>query len=160
MPSNKIIPYNPRLKSLARVLRKNSTLSEVLMWQNIKGKSYGYEFHRQVPIDEYIVDFYCHELHLAIEIDGNTHDYNFENDDQRQKKLENLEIIFIRFSDWDVKRNMNDVLRALEFVISEIEKKKRIGEGNKNIPLTPFKGGTMGEAASKIEEKKGMSGSG
>ena len=157
MPSNKIIPYNLRLKKLARELRKNSTLSEVLMWQNIKGKSYGYEFHRQVPIDEYIVDFYCHELHLAIEIDGNTHDYNFENDDQRQKKLENLEIIFIRFSDWDVKRNMNDVLRALEFVISEIEKKKRIGEGNKNIPLTPFKGGIMGEAASKIEEKKRMS---
>jgi very-short-patch-repair endonuclease len=129
MPSNKIIPYNPRLKILARELRKNSTLAEVLLWQNIKGKCYGYEFHRQVPIDEYIVDFYCHELNLAIEIDGNTHDYNFENDELRQKKLENLEVTFIRFSDWDVKRNMNDVLRALEFVISEIEQKKRIGGG-------------------------------
>jgi very-short-patch-repair endonuclease len=80
MSQNKIIPYNPKLKSLARQLRKNSTLAEVLLWQNIKTKSYGYEFHRQVPIYEFIVDFYCHELHLAIEIDGNTHDYNYEKD--------------------------------------------------------------------------------
>ena len=125
MKTNKIIPYNSKLKNLARELRKNSTLAEVLLWQNIKGKCYGYEFHRQVPLDEYIVDFYCHELRLAIEIDGNTHDYNFENDELRQKKLENMGINFIRFSDWDVKRNMNDVLRSLEFKISEIEEKKK-----------------------------------
>ena len=127
MTPNKIIPYNPRLKNLARELRKNSTLAEVLMWQNIKGKCYGYEFHRQVPISDFIVDFYCHELRLAIEIDGNTHDYNFDNDELRQKQLESLGISFIRFSDRDVKRNINDVLRALEFVISEIEEKKRMG---------------------------------
>ena len=124
MSQNKIIPYNPKLKSLARQLRKNSTLAEVLLWQNIKAKSYGYEFHRQVPIDEFIVDFYCHELHLAIEIDGNTHDYNYEKDVERQLKLEELGIYFLRFNDRDVKRNINDVLRALEIVILEIEEKK------------------------------------
>ena len=130
MSTNKIIPCNPKLKNLARKLRTNSTLSEVLLWQNIKGKSYGYEFHRQVPINEYIVDFYCHELNLAIEIDGNTHDYNFDKDQARQKQLESLGINFIRFQDRDVKRNLNDVLRALEFVISEIEIRK-IMNGNK-----------------------------
>jgi very-short-patch-repair endonuclease len=121
MTKNQVIPYNPRLKHLARELRKNSTLSEVLMWQNIKGKCYGHEFHRQVPIDEFIVDFYCHELKLAIEIDGQTHDYNFEKDDTRQQRLESFGIKVVRFSDYDVKRNMNDILRALEFVISKIE---------------------------------------
>ena len=126
MSKNKIIPYNPKLKNLARKLRTNSTLSEVLLWQNIKGKSYGYEFHRQVPIDEFIVDFYCHELQLAIEIDGNTHDYNFDVDDNRQRRLESFGISFVRFSDYDVKRNINDVLRALEFVIMEIEGKKLV----------------------------------
>ncbi len=126
MSPNKIIPYNPKLKNLARELRKNSTLAEVLLWQNIKGKCYGYEFHRQVPINEFIVDFYCHELQLAIEIDGNTHDYNYANDEKRQRKLEDLGISFVRFSDYDVKRNINDILRALEFVISEIEEKKRM----------------------------------
>jgi very-short-patch-repair endonuclease len=124
MSPNKLLSYNPRLKQLARELRKNSTFAEVLLWMNIKGKSYGYEFHRQVPIDEFIVDFYCHELQLAIEIDGNTHDYNFEKDDQRQRKLESLGVNFIRFNDIDVKKNMNDVLRAIEFAISELEEKK------------------------------------
>ena len=121
MSKYNIIPYYPKLKILARELRKNSTLAEILLWQNIKGKSYGYEFHRQVPIDEFIVDFYCHELKLAIEIDGNTHDYNYDNDEHRQKILENLGIRFIRFSDYEVKRNINDILRALEFIIREIE---------------------------------------
>jgi len=120
----KILPYNPKLKILARQLRNNSTLSEVLLWQNIKGKSYGYEFHRQVPIDEFIVDFYCHELKLALEIDGSTHDYYFEHDESRQKKLESFGITIIRFSDIDVKRNVNDVLRAIEITILEIEKIK------------------------------------
>jgi len=73
--ANKIIPYNPKLKALARQLRKNSTLSEVLLWQKIKQKGYGVQFHRQVPLLEYIVDFYCHELKLAIEIDGDSHNF-------------------------------------------------------------------------------------
>jgi len=120
----KIIPYNPYLKTLARKLRNNSTLSEVLLWQNIKGKSYDYEFHRQVPIDDFIVDFYCHELKLAIEIDGSTHDYNYNHDESRQEKIESLGITFVRFSDIDVKRNINDVLRALEITILEIEKNR------------------------------------
>jgi very-short-patch-repair endonuclease len=122
----KILPYNSNLKILARQLRNNSTLSEVLLWQNIKGKSYDYEFHRQVPIDEFIVDFYCHELKLAIEIDGSTHDYNFDHDENRQKKLESFGITFIRFNDIDVKCNINDVLKALEITILEIEKGGKI----------------------------------
>jgi very-short-patch-repair endonuclease len=125
---NKIIPYNPDLKVLARKLRSNSTLSEVLLWQKIKDRTFGYEFHRQVPIDEYIVDFYCHELHLAIEIDGNTHDYNYENDQERQQRLEGFGIRFLRVSDQNVKQNMNDVLRALGAIISEIENGRKMEE--------------------------------
>jgi very-short-patch-repair endonuclease len=86
MTKNTFIPYNPKLKILARQLRNNSTLSKVLLWNKIRGKALGYEFHRQVPIDEFIVDFFCHELLLAIEIDGSSHDYNFDYDDLRQKK--------------------------------------------------------------------------
>ena len=138
MSPNKIIPYNPKLKSLARELRKNSTLAEVLLWMNIKGKCYGHEFHRQVPIGDYIVDFYCHELQLAIEIDGNTHDYNFEMDDIRQKNLEKMGITFIRFNDRDVKSCMTDVLRGLEFVISEIEEKRKLNGGELKNYLDPL----------------------
>jgi very-short-patch-repair endonuclease len=103
---NKIIPYNPKLKSFARELRKNSTLSEVLLWQQIKQRSYGAQFHRQVPILDYIVDFYCHELNLAIEIDGNSHEYKYFSDLKRQGELEKYGVEFLRFSDIDIKKNM------------------------------------------------------
>jgi len=126
MPQKKIIPYNPRLKHLTGELRQYSTFAEVLLWLNIKGKSFGYEFHRQVPLNEFIIDFYCHELQLAIEIDSNIHDYNYVKDDKRQKKLERLRIKFLRFSDYDVKHNINDVLRTLEFAIYEIEEKHKL----------------------------------
>ena len=117
---NKIITYNPNLKLLARDIRNNSTLSEVLLWQKIKGKSFGVEFHRQVPLNEFIVDFYCHELMLAIEIDGNSHDNKYDYDISRQSILENNGVSFIRFNDLDVKKYMNNVLRALEQKIEEL----------------------------------------
>jgi very-short-patch-repair endonuclease len=124
MSKNRIITYNPSLKLKARQLRQNSTLAEILLWKNIKYKALGYEFHRQVPIDEFIVDFYCHELSIAIEVDGNTHDYNFINDELRQKRLESLGITVIRFTDDDVKKYLNDVLRSLQVIILEMEMKR------------------------------------
>jgi very-short-patch-repair endonuclease len=93
-----------------------------LLWSKIRRKSLGYEFHRQVPIDAYIVDFYCHELKLAIEVDGSSHDNKQECDLRRQRKLECLGVIFLRFDDRDFKRSMNDIIRALSIVISELEK--------------------------------------
>jgi very-short-patch-repair endonuclease len=120
---NKILPYNPILKDLAKKLRQQGVLSEVLLWKKIQKKSLGVEFHRQLPIDNYIVDFYCHELMLAIELDGNSH-MNSEtqiNDVNRQETLEKLGVIFIRFSDLDIKKNMNDVIRCLQVKIEELK---------------------------------------
>jgi very-short-patch-repair endonuclease len=125
MAPNKIIHYNPNLKSIARKLRLNSTKAEIILWKYIKCKALDYQFHRQVPIDEYIVDFYCHELKLVLEIDGYTHDYNFDHDAMRQNKLEHLGINVLRFSDEDIKKHLDDVLRAIKIKISEIEAKKR-----------------------------------
>ena len=111
---NKIIPYNPKLKEYAKQLRKNSTLAEVLLWKSIKNRTLGVQFHRQVPMLNYIVDFYCHELMLAIEIDGNSHDYRYFEDSKRQNKLEECGVEFIRFSDSDVKNNMFSISLSLE----------------------------------------------
>ena len=122
---NKIIPYNPKLKEYAKQLRNNSTLSEVLLWQKIKNKALGVQFHRQVPIKEYIVDFYCHELMLAIEIDGDSHFYKYDYDQKRQGELELLGITFLRFSDFDVKQNMFSVALALEHVVFEMNSSSR-----------------------------------
>ena len=120
---NKIIKYNPILKEYARKLRKQGILSEVLLWQRIKKKSLGVEFHRQVPIDNFIVDFYCHEIMLAIEIDGKSHEIDtvFENDIKRQKRLEELGVNFIRFNDLTVKKNMTSVLDTLMDEIKRLQ---------------------------------------
>jgi very-short-patch-repair endonuclease len=122
MTRNKIIFYNPNLKEKARRLRIKCTPSETWLWSRIRRRSLGYEFHRQVPIDEYIVDFYCRELRLAIEVDGSSHDNKQEYDLLRQRKLERLGVRFLRFDDRDFKRSMNDVLRAITTVIAELEK--------------------------------------
>ena len=93
------------------------------MWKQIKNRSFGVEFHRQVPIDQYIVDFYCHELMLAIEVDGSSH-FSEEaavKDVKRQNELEDLGVHFIRFDDKQVKQHMSMVLLALEDKIEQLK---------------------------------------
>lgn len=119
MGKNRIIKYNPKLKILARKLRKNSTLGEILLWQAIRGKKLDYEFHRQVPVDQYIADFYCHELMLAIEIDGLSHNFTYDLDKARQQKLENLGIHFLRFQEKDVRSNLEGVVLSIKEWIRE-----------------------------------------
>ena len=126
MKKRKIIPYEPYLKQLARNLRNNSTLSEVLLWQELRGKQMmGYDFHRQKPLNNYIVDFYCNELQLAIEIDGDSHDSDeaIKKDEIRQSKLESLGVSFLRFDDLDVKKEMNFVIDSIENWIIDFEER-------------------------------------
>jgi very-short-patch-repair endonuclease len=118
-----IIEYERYLKELARKLRQNMTLGEVLLWQRLKRKQIrGYDFDRQRPIDQYIVDFYCKDLKLAIEIDGSSHDGEAAkvNDEIRQERLESLGVRFLRFTDADVKRNMEMVVGSIELWIDEL----------------------------------------
>ena len=121
-PMPNIIPYNPKLREFARYLRNNSTLSEVLLWKEIKNKALGVEFKRQVPILDYIVDFYCQELKLAIEVDGHIHDFRYIEDKVRQEQIEQWGITFIRFSNEDIKTNMFSVVLSLESKIDELKK--------------------------------------
>ena len=118
----KILPYNPKLKSIAKNLRKNMTLSEVLLWQRLKqGQLLGYDFDRQRPIDNYIVDFFCKDLMLAIEIDGSSHhsEMAFAQDIRRQKRLETLGIRFLRFKDEEVKKDLDRVVEQIYHWITE-----------------------------------------
>lgn len=113
-------PYNPKLKEKARYLRNNSTLSEVLLWKQLRNKQMmGYDFDRQKPIDKYIIDFFCDELKLAIEIDGTNHIDIAENDKDRQNKIRQYGIRFLIFSDLEVKKNMQNVLHTIKGWIEE-----------------------------------------
>lgn len=121
----RIIPYNPKLKKLAKKLRKDMTFGEVLLWNELKqDRFWGFDFDRQRCIDNYIVDFYCRELMLVIEIDGMSHNHEdaFAKDEIRQGKLESFGITVIRFSEAEMKNDMTNVIRAIEGTIIEIIK--------------------------------------
>ncbi|MDO8550422.1 MAG: endonuclease domain-containing protein [Ignavibacteria bacterium] len=90
------------------------------MWMFLKNKQMlGYDFHRQKPLDEYIVDFFCNELMLTIEIDGLSHYNSQEYDRKRQEKLESIGIRFLRFEDDEVFYNITKVLDIIEKWIIE-----------------------------------------
>jgi very-short-patch-repair endonuclease len=157
----KIIPYNPKLKLLAKKLRENMTLSEVLLWNELKSKKmHGFDFDRQRPIDNYIVDFYCKELMLAIEVDGDSHNDKYEEDQVRQKRLESLGVHFLRFDDIDVKKDMNNVLREIEnWVLENKPTPNPSGEGNKPTPNPSGEGNKptpnpSGEGNQQLQKKE------
>jgi very-short-patch-repair endonuclease len=118
----KLIPYNPYLKELARKLRNDSALGEVLLWNELKNKQmYGYDFHRQKPLLNYIVDFYCYELNLVIEVDGRYHDdkEQYESDMLRDKELGEYDLTIMRFSEHEARKDMVNVLRIIEVHVLE-----------------------------------------
>ncbi len=117
------ITYNPYLKEKARELRNNSTLGEILLWKKLKGKQcYGFDFHRQKPILNYIVDFYCFKLKLIIEIDGYSHNFKYEEDKHRDKELTDMGFTVLRFSEGEVRNNLNLVLDSLsKFIENKLE---------------------------------------
>ena len=124
MPPRKFIRSQPKLKQLARELRNHSTLAEVLLWNQIKNKRLlGYDFHRQKPIDRFIVDFFCPDLMLAIEIDGISHRQKGQADVERHRRLESLGVHLIRFEDSTVRREMPKVLNSIEGWIRAREQK-------------------------------------
>jgi very-short-patch-repair endonuclease len=125
----KIITYNPKLKLLARRLRNDRTRAEIRLWQYLSGKQMmGYDFHRQKPLDNYIADFFCHELMLVIEVDGYSHTFEevVVKDLRKEERLRELGITTLRFTDEEVMQDIDNVLRTLEHFILAFE------EGNGN----------------------------
>ena len=122
-----MLPYDPLLKARARELRNKSTLAEVLLWRHLKGRQWlGFDFHRQRPIDRYIVDFFAAKLMLAVEIDGESHRFKEPEDARRQRRLESLGIRFLRFDDRVVKQDAWAVAQSIERWI-EAEAKRDSG---------------------------------
>src|SRR5438093_9883084 len=120
-----IIPYKPQLKERARELRKKMTLAEILLWKQLKGKQLcGYDFDRQRPVGRRIVDFYCKELKLAVDVDGSVHDFTRKEDDRRQREIEALGITLLRFWNHAVKNDIRSVLNKIEVWIRGEEQRR------------------------------------
>ena len=90
--------------------------AERMLWLTLRNKQIkGQKFRRQYSINKFIVDFYCPQVKLAIEIDGESHDDQDRKiyDQQRQKQIENLGIRFLRFSNWQVYENLTGVIEEI-----------------------------------------------
>lgn len=107
---------DPQLLLFAKSMRHTATDAENLMWQLIRAKRFmNLKFRRQHVIAPYIVDFYCHELGLVIELDGSQHgtDDAIEYDAERTKFLEALNLKVVRYWNHEVLQNMDVVLEDL-----------------------------------------------
>jgi very-short-patch-repair endonuclease len=121
MKKNYHYGYNRTLVSFARSNRKQENDAERLLWYYVRNRQLGgYKFRRQYPIHNYIIDFYCDELKLAIELDGSQHNENKLYDEERDLALKALGIRVIRFWDYDVFQNTNNVLEQILIVIEEV----------------------------------------
>lgn len=113
--------YNKENKKLARELRKNGTKGEAILWNEaLRAKKFhGYQFNRQFCIDDYIVDFISRKLKLIIEVDGYSHKFKYEEDKVRDKRLEELGYTTVRFSEREVRNDLENVIRVLESYLPE-----------------------------------------
>ena len=115
----------PAYLAFVRQLRREQTDAEQLLWYCLRGRQlYGLKFRRQHPMGPYVLDFYCHEYKLCVELDGGHHyeSAGIQHDEQRQAFLTSHGIYTLRFSN-------SDVLQAIEAVLLQIAEAVK--------PLTP-----------------------
>ncbi len=107
--------YSPKyIIQLAQKLRKNMTPAEIILWEMIKDKKIsGYKFRNQHPVDRYILDFYCHEKKLAVEIDGHIHDHRKDYDEHRDEYLKSAGIEVLRFSNDEIINNPDKIIEII-----------------------------------------------
>ena len=112
---------DPLIFEKARQLRNNLTLAEQTFWLRLKEQFSEYKFRRQQPILIYIADFYCHRLKLVIEIDGSIHDSAEAKleDEKRQKVLEGLGLTVIRFTNEQIKSEVENVIAVISSTIAK-----------------------------------------
>ena len=105
-------------------MRKVSTPAEKLLWKQLRGKKLsGLKFRRQHPLDKFVVDFYCHEKKLVIELDEGVHDVqvNKEYDEARTEMLARLNICVLRFRNEEILNNMDTVLRKISEAVDMLD---------------------------------------
>ena len=112
--------HNRKLTTRAQILRKNMTKEERRLWYEYLS-SYPYRFRRQVAFGNYILDFYCAAVRLAIELDGSQHyePATEKYDTQRTAYLNEMGIHVLRFSNLDVLQNLRGVCQAIDMEVAQ-----------------------------------------
>jgi very-short-patch-repair endonuclease len=111
---------NRELMARAREQRNNMTPAEVILWTKLRSRKIeGYKFRRQQPVFDYIVDFYCHELKLIVEVDGEIHSLpeNKKYDIRRDKILKINGYRVIRLTNFEIESDLNSAIGKIKTCI-------------------------------------------
>lgn len=122
MPIKNIVTEQPVTKAKlerAKELRREMTPAEKLLWQEVRANKLGVRFRRQQVIQGFIVDFYCHRAGLVVEVDGDIHDLQKEEDERREKVLSALGLRIVRFRNDEVVRNLSTVVGKITKLIEK-----------------------------------------
>jgi very-short-patch-repair endonuclease len=117
MPVKNIIPGQTVTKEKlqrARELRRDMTPAEKVLWQELRANKLGIHFRRQQIISGFIVDFYCHKAALVIEVDGDIHDLQKEDDAKRDKALSEMGLKIVRFRNDEILNNLLMVVKRIK----------------------------------------------
>jgi very-short-patch-repair endonuclease len=98
----------------AKELRRAMTPAERLLWQEVRAKKLGVRFRRQQIIAGFIVDFYCHKAALVVEVDGDIHDLQQEEDARREKALRDMGLRIVRFRNDEILKNLSRVVERMK----------------------------------------------
>ena len=126
-----MLPYNRNLKQYSRQLRENMTDAERRLWAKIRMKQLkGYQFYRQKPVGDYIVDFFCPRAKLVIEVDGSQHFAGemTEDDRIRDEYMSSFGLRVLRFTNTDILTHIDGVVESILENMEVLEEK---------IPLSP-----------------------
>jgi very-short-patch-repair endonuclease len=120
MPVKNIIPgqHVTREKlQRSRELRREMTPAEKLLWEELRANKLGVHFRRQQIIAGFIVDFYCHKAGLVVEVDGDIHDLQKDEDERREKVLREMGLRIVRFGNDEVVRGLSAVAGKIKSCI-------------------------------------------
>ena len=103
----------------AKELRREMTPAEKLLWQEVRANKLGVRFRRQQVIQGFIVDFYCHQAGLVVEVDGDVHDLQKEEDERREKVLSEMGLRVVRFQNDEVGGDLSAVVGKINEMIEK-----------------------------------------
>ncbi len=138
-------PLYEKLKPIIQELRRSPTPAERVLWESLRTNQIeGVQFRRQHPIERFVVDFYCREARLVVEVDGEIHQYTAEEDAIRQQFLEAMGLRVIRFSNDQVFGALGEVVERIKQIVRQ--EQKRLASESLLAPLPEF-GEGLGEGS-------------
>jgi len=137
---NRNPPLATDIRFNARELRQRETEAEAKLWEHIRDRQLDrFKFRRQHPKGRQILDFYCHDAKLAVELDGWIHDEEKQQskDNFRTALLEETGVTVIRFKNHDVMNNISDVLNKIRTILTTLSQRERVAETDIDSGVNP-----------------------